>query len=150
MLRSLFFLAKLAVVVAVAVWLATQPSKVAVELLGYQIETSVGILILLVALVAIVTTIVYRYWRLLVGAPGGLGKLFKESRRRRGYKALTQGMVAVAAGDPDEARKWSRKAQVLKEEPPLTLLLAAQAAQLNGDDQAAKRYFEAMLESEET
>ena len=32
------------------------------------------------------------------------------------------------------------------DEPPLTLLLSAQAAQLEGDDQAARGYFEAMLD----
>ena len=150
MLRALLFIAKLAVVVAVAVVLAYQPSRVTIELFDHKIETSVGILVLVVALISVVATLSYRYWRLLLGAPGNLGRVIRESRRRRGYKALTQGMVAVAAGDPDEARRWARKAEVLMEEPPLTLLLSAQAAQLNGDEQAARRYFEAMLEREET
>jgi HemY protein len=39
---------------------------------------------------------------------------------------------------------------VLLAEPPLTLLLSAQAAQLNGDDRAAQRYFTAMIERKET
>ncbi len=148
--RALLYIAKLAVVVAVAVWLAYQPSQVSIDFMGYRIETAVGILVLAVFLVAVLATIGYRYWRLFMDAPGSIGRSFREGRRRRGYKALTQGMVAVAAGDKEEARKWARKAEVLKEEPPLTLLLAAQAAQLEGDDQAAKRYFHAMLESDET
>ncbi len=150
MTRALLYIAKLALVVAAAVWLAYQPGQVSIDFLGYRIETAVGILVLAVFLVAVLATIVYRYWRLFLDAPGSIGRSFREGRRRRGYKALTQGMVAVAAGDKEEARKWARKAAVLKEEPPLTLLLAAQAAQLEGDDQAAKRYFHAMLESDET
>ena len=39
---------------------------------------------------------------------------------------------------------------MLLAEPPLTLLLSAQAAQLNGDQDAAKKYFAAMLERPET
>ncbi len=39
---------------------------------------------------------------------------------------------------------------MLLAEPPLTLLLSAQAAQLNGDEQAARRYFTAMLDRAET
>ena len=42
------------------------------------------------------------------------------------------------------------KADGLLNEPPLTMLLSAQAAQLNGDDGAATGYFEAMLERKET
>ena len=150
MLRTLLFIAKLAALVIVAVWLAYQPSRVSIDVSGYRIETSVGILIFAVFMITLTSVVIYRYWRLLAGAPGGIGRIFREGRRRRGYKALTQGMVAVAAGDPDEAQRWARKAEVLMDEPPLTLLLSAQAAQLAGDDQAAKRYFEAMLEREET
>jgi HemY protein len=59
-------------------------------------------------------------------------------------------MVAIAAGDPAEALKFARRADALLAEPPLTLLLSAQAAQLNGDQDAAKKYFAAMLERPET
>jgi HemY protein len=59
-------------------------------------------------------------------------------------------MVAVAAGDADEAQRLARRADALLAEPPLTLLLSAQAAQLKGDEQAAARYFSAMLDRAET
>ena len=83
-------------------------------------------------------------------SPGKLVKAYKNNKRSRGYKALTLGMVAVAAGDPEEARKQSKKADVLLNEPPLTMLLQAQAAQLNGDEDAARKYFILMLENKET
>jgi HemY protein len=59
-------------------------------------------------------------------------------------------MVAVAAGDPEEANSQARRADALLNEPPLTMLLSAQAAQLNGDEAAASRYFNDMLERPET
>jgi HemY protein len=55
-------------------------------------------------------------------------------------------MVAVAAGDAGEAQRHARLAEKLLEEPPLTRLLSAQAAQLAGDREAARRYFAAMLD----
>ncbi|MGC2200955.1 MAG: heme biosynthesis protein HemY, partial [Stellaceae bacterium] len=42
------------------------------------------------------------------------------------------------------------RADALLADPPLTLLLSAQAAQLEGDDLAAKRFFTAMLDRPET
>ena len=59
-------------------------------------------------------------------------------------------MVAVAAGDASEARKQVRRAEVLLGDPPLTMLLSAQASQLNGDEGAAERFFAAMLARPET
>ncbi len=59
-------------------------------------------------------------------------------------------MVAVAAGDAAEAARQSKRADSLLADPPLTMLLAAQAAQLGGDEAAAQRYFTAMLERPET
>ncbi len=89
-------------------------------------------------------------WRWIVGAPGALLEGWGESRRRQGYRALTHGLAAVAAGDADEAQKQARKAEKLLSEPPLTLLLSAQAAQLAGDREGAKRAFSTMLEDEQT
>ncbi len=71
-------------------------------------------------------------------------------RKEKGYQALTSGLVAVAAGDASGARAHARRADKLLDRPPLTLLLTAQAAQLDGDDEAADLRFRAMLERPET
>ncbi len=150
MIRVLWFAFKLAVLVALAYWLAERPGEVSIDWLGYRIETSVGILLAAIVLVAGLSALSYRIWRFLRRSPRSLGQSRQASRRKRGYKALTQGMVAVAAGEVDEAARQARRADSLLEEPPLTMLLSAQAAQLNGDEAAAKRYFSAMLEDPET
>jgi HemY protein len=59
-------------------------------------------------------------------------------------------MVAVAAGDVASARVQAKRAGGLLDELPLTMLLSAQAAQLDGDEAAARKYFAAMLERPET
>jgi HemY protein len=150
MLRVLLFCLELAVLIGLAYWLAGHPGAVSIEWLGYRLETSVGILALVVALVAAVVALVYRFWRFLLRAPRDLSQRVRAGRRRRGYQALTQGMVAVAAGEREEAARWARKADRLLDEPPLTMLLSAQAAQLTGDEAAARRYFTMMLDDKET
>ncbi len=162
--RVFLFGLKFAAVLLVAAWLADWPGRVTAELPGYRLDllftvlewpdlyldVSVGILVLALAGFAILVALAYRFWRFLRRAPRDLNASVKAGRRRRGYQALTQGMVAVAAGEREEAARWARKAGALLDEPPLTMLLSAQAAQLNGDEAAARRYFTAMLDNEET
>ena len=107
---------------------------------------------LLVAVVVLILARASALWllyRWIVGAPFALLEGWGESRKKRGYRELTQGLAAVAAGDGVEAQKHARKAEQLLAEPPLTLLLSAQAAQLAGDRDGAKRAFNAMLEDEQ-
>lgn len=160
----LLFGVKFAVVVAIAAWLAGWPGRVTAELPGYRLDlgfavlewpdqyldTSVGVLVLALLGFAALAALAYRFWRFLWRAPRDLNVSVKAGRRQRGYRALTQGMVAVAAGEREEAARWARKAGALLDEPPLTMLLSAQAAQLSGDEAAAARYFTAMLDNEET
>ena len=150
MIRTLWFALKVAVLVAVAVWIAERPGTVSITWLGYRLDTEVGILLLAIFLLLVAAAGGYYLWRLLRGAPGSMGRGFQSGRRKRGYKALTQGMVAVAAGEADEAARQAKRADSLLDEPPLTMLLSAQTAQLQGDEAAAKRYFTAMLQNPET
>jgi HemY protein len=130
-----------------AVWFADNPGRVEIEIAGLRIGTRTGVLVGAILVFAVLSAAAYRLWRFARRAPGQLVRLRHANRRRKGYKALTQGMVAVAAGDSSEAIRFARKANVLLNDPPLTMLLSAQAAQLDGDEDAARHYFEAMLEA---
>ncbi|NIA71049.1 heme biosynthesis protein HemY [Pelagibius litoralis] len=150
MRRAIVFVVLAALAALAAFWLAEHPGSVSIEWLGYRMEPPVGLLVLAGVVLSISVIIVYRIITLILGTPGSIGRAFASGRRKRGFRALSQGMVAVAAGDAQEAARWARKADSLLEDPPLTLLLSAQAAQLGGDEQAAEKYFNAMLEKPET
>lgn len=136
----------LAAVVAAAVWLAERPGMVSIDWLGYRVEAPVAALILAVVVLVASSGLLMRLWLALRRAPGAFRVWRQDRRRRRGYAALTQGLVAVAAGDADSAARLAGRADGLLGDPPLTMLLSAQAAQLNGDDGAAESYFTAMLD----
>ena len=150
MWKGLFFFLKLALLVALGVWLADRPGQATIDWLGYRVESSVALLLVVLALLIGVMALLYRAYRALVSAPKILGKARGESRRSRGYQALNHGMVALASGDARAAEKWAKKANTLLQDPPLTRLLSAQAAQLNGDEAEAARHYRAMLENDET
>src|SRR3954462_11437191 len=132
-----------------AVWRAERPGNVTVEWRGWRLDTSAGVLLPGVVVLILLGVALWLLYRWIIGAPGALLEGWGDSRRRRGYRELTQGLAAVAAGDGGEAQRHARKAEQLLDEPPLTLLLSAQAAQLNGDREAANRAFKAMLEDEQ-
>ncbi len=148
-MRAIFALVAI-VALAAAVFLADNPGRVEIVWHGWQILTSVGVLIAAAALAALAVALLLWLLSLILGSPGMFFRRRRERRRRAGYEALTRGMVAVAAGDPQEARRYARRAEALLAEPPLTLLLSAQAAQIGGDELAAKNFFTAMLDRPET
>ncbi len=150
MARILAYLIVLVALVATAVWLADHPGNVSLSWQGWRIDTSVAVLALAVAAIAALAALLYRMWLFVRRVPRRVAGARRESRRRRGYLALTRGMVAVAAGDAAEARRQMKRADGMLGDPPLTMLLSAQALQLSGDEQAAEKFFSAMLARPET
>lgn len=150
MIRGLFVFLAVAAVAAAGAWLADHPGRVAMVWQGYRVETSAAVLLIAVAAVAAVAAVLYRGWLALRRSPAALGAAWRERTRRKGYQALSKGMVAVAAGDADEARRQARRAEGLLGDPPITLLLSAQSAQLNGDEDAAAAFFRRMVGNPDT
>jgi HemY protein len=131
-------------------WLAENPGQVSLIWHGYVVETSAAVLIIVIAVIVIFCAFTGRIWTYMRGAPAGVIRFRRDGRRRRGYLALCRGLVAVAAGDPGEACRQARQADDLLDEPTLTMILSAQAAQLNGDEEAAQKFFTEMLNSPST
>lgn len=149
MLRLILFLVAAVALAWGVIWVSDNPGQVSLNWGGWQVETSAGVLAGGVALLIVLVALGYRFWLFLTRAPGQITSAYRERRSRKGYLALTKGMVAVAAGDSEESRRQVQKADGLLGEPPLTLLLKAQSAQLNGDELAAERFFTAMLPDSE-
>jgi HemY protein len=150
MIRVLLFLAAVTALTFGAAWLVDRPGDVAITWLGYQVETSV--MVALGALVALVVLVilVWSLLRALVKAPGRFAARRLDRRARRAYKAISNGIVAIGAGDALAARRFANEAQRLAPKEPLALLLGAQAAQIAGNGAEAERTFRAMAAREET
>ena len=123
--RTVWFFVKVAVVVAAAVWLADRPGHVSIDWLGYNIDLAVGTAMAVLVVFILLLYLLWRLWHILARAPSDF-VLFRRNRRQaKGFRALTKGLVAVAAGDAAEAKRLSRTAHGLLDHSPLTLLLAA-------------------------
>ena len=99
MIRFTFYMTlSLAVVIAAVVWFSDRLGAVSIEWQGWLIELSVSRLVLAAA-VALWPWSLSSSYRSAGKAPKKLREWHRTSRRERGYRALTHGMVAVAAGD---------------------------------------------------
>jgi HemY protein len=150
MIRAIILFVALFAAALAAAWLADHPGNLSIDWQDWRIEAPVALVAVALALVFGMLALVYRFWLWMSRSPQAMAQRRERTRERQGYEALTKGLVAVAAGDAGQARTLAREAENLLASPSLTRLLSAQAAQLDGDDVAARHYFEEMLSSPET
>ncbi|MEQ9146050.1 MAG: heme biosynthesis HemY N-terminal domain-containing protein [Parvibaculaceae bacterium] len=140
----------LALLSGLAIWLADNPGTVTVLWRGYEIRTSFVAGLFAVSLTTFLVLLGYRLFATFMKSPAGFSSFLAARKRRKGYQALSKGMVAIAAGDTREADLYAAQAHKFLDEPAMTLLLAAQAAQLKGDSEGATHFFEEMRGHSET
>jgi HemY protein len=150
MWRVLVFIALLAIAAFGAVWLANQPGSVEVVWGGYQARTTLAVALGIGAAVAFALFLLWSIIHGVLRVPARLRRATRDRRRSKGYAAVSQGMIAVGAGDPGAARRHASDAQRLLGQEPLALLLTAQSAQIAGDRSGAEAAFRAMTDRNET
>ena len=155
MIRVLLGLVLVVGGVAGALYFADHPGSVSLVWQGWQVDTSIGVLTLALAVAIVGGWIVLRLIDLVAGAPQRMASRSRERRAISGYRAISDGLVALAAGDLRGVERMRLLA--LKQfgrsgrpAPPLIRLLGAQAALLRHDEGAAQQEYTAMLESPET
>lgn len=131
-------------------WLADRPGSLLINWQGYEIRTSVFRAVVLLAVLIGASIMAWQIIRGVWQLPAGLGNLFNRRREKRGLEALSSGLLAIGSGDKSLATRYAVQARKSLPNEPLTYILRAQAAQLAGDRQTARRIFEAMLGAPET
>ncbi len=135
---------------ALAAWLGAQPGMVQLEWLGWQLEMRTSLAVAILVILALALVLIDRLFRGLLGLPSWLGRNLTRRRTESGHRALALGLMAVSAGEPDEAHRQAARAQRLLAAPQLTDLLSAQAAHMSGDHKAAGRYFTSLTRDRDT
>ena len=148
-MRRLLVLAALAVLIVAAATIADYPGAVDIIWQGWEIDTSVGVLFAALALLALALWLLVTLIAAAIRVPARFRRNRRERRRRRGELALTRGMIALAAGDRAAARLQANRAAALLGATPLVLMLAAQAAELDGDAAAAREHYTLLLDTKE-
>ena len=150
MIRLLRILLGAGAVAAIIAWIADRQGELVFTIDSYEIHMGAPVAIGLAVFFTIVVIVLARLVTTLITSPGSIGAWFNARRLRRGNDALSRGLIAVAAGDVLEARRYSDRARGLLGSHPLALLLHAQAASLDGDASAQRHAYRAMLTHEDT
>ncbi len=150
MIRLVLYLVAVGALAMGLAWLAEHPGTLAIDWHGYTMKTSVFRAVVLLAFLVALATLIWTIGRQIWQSPATVGQFFNRRRQERGLDALSSGMIAIGAGDRSLATKYAVQARKALPNEPLTHLLRAQAAQLQGDRATSRRIFEAMLSTPDT
>jgi HemY protein len=150
MIRVVIFLVAASLLALGVVWLADRPGQISITWLGHQIDTSIMVTAGALVALVVVAVALWSLIRFVLRSPHRVASSMKERRRRKGFEAVSQGLIAVGAGDARAAQRFATQAQANASSEPLTLLLQAQSAQLSGDRAGAEAAFRAMAQRGDT
>ncbi|MBD3801694.1 MAG: heme biosynthesis protein HemY [Rhodobacteraceae bacterium] len=108
------------------------------------------VVFLLIWLVIKVVGLVVAFLRFLAGDETAITRYFDRNRERKGYQALSEGMLAAASGEGRLALSKAAKAERYLQRPELTNLLMAQAAEIAGDKKRATEGYKRLLSDNRT
>jgi HemY protein len=143
MIRAIFFLIKVGLLVAAAIWISDQKGSVEIDWGHYKIIfPHVGFFLMAVVAVVLLAIFTYRAIQTFAQFPRSYRRYREISNQKKGFRALTLGLTAVAAGDKKAAKQQSAKAsKLLPEDEGLPLLLKAQSEKLEGREKQAQETF---------
>lgn len=150
MIRVLILVLAIFVLGAGFAWLADHPGTLTLSVAGYDISTTVMAAAIIIVVALVLLAILWLVLRAVFRAPRNVIRHSVERKRELGYQALSKGFVAVGAGDSAGASHFAAESRHYAHNDPLSIMLAAQAAQLAGDTMGARAAYETMLARPET
>jgi HemY protein len=88
--------------------------------------------------------------RLINGDETAIRRYLNRRAERKGFEALAEGMMALAAGEGRLAIRKAERAEQYLKRPELTKLVLAQGAEMAGDHQLATKTYKALVTDDRT
>ena len=160
MLISLFRLSLFLIIIMAFAWgasyLASDQNKILgstiIEISGFEYSISpiqllilLGLIILAAWLVLKIVSLILAIFRFINGDETAVSRYFDRNRERKGFRALSEGMMALASGEGSTALSKAKKAEKYLNQPSLTNLLAAQAAEIAGEAEHAEEIYKKLI-----
>ncbi|WP_424988418.1 heme biosynthesis protein HemY [Microbulbifer sp. S227A] len=157
LLKILIFVAIIALLAMGAGYLMESEGGVQITLAGTEYTLgplqSVMAAVVLVVLVWIglkLLSLLVATLHFLNGDETALSRYFDRNREKKGFEALSDGLLALASGEAKTAMSKAAKAEKYLQKPGLTNLLTAQAAEMAGDTRKATETYKKLIQDETT
>ncbi len=157
LIKILLFVAAIAAATFGAGYLMETGSSILVTVAGT--EYVIGPLMMVIMAVALVVAVwvllkvmgfLLATFKFLNGDETAISRFFDRNREKRGYEALSEGMLALASGEGRVAMAKAAKAERYLKRPELTSLISAQAAEMAGDKKKAEEVYKRLLLDDKT
>ena len=137
-------------VTAAIAWLISLPGTLTIAMGGYVMQPRLGAAaFLIIALIAAIIFI-WAIIRRVISAPRYLARRNRERRKERGVAALSDGFIALQAGDHGLARQLAREARMHLPDNAAAQLLEARAHLALGDMANAREHYRALISNKKT
>lgn len=157
LVKIVFFVLLVAALAFGGTYLLESEGGVQIAFLGKQITLSpikavIAIVVLLVAawLALKILGLCVAFVKFLLGDETAISRYFDRNRERKGFEAMSEGLMALASGEGRVAMSKAAKAEKYLRKPELTNLLTAQAAEMTGDKQKAQEVYKRLVKHDRT
>ncbi|OFW95869.1 MAG: hypothetical protein A2977_03005 [Alphaproteobacteria bacterium RIFCSPLOWO2_01_FULL_45_8] len=130
--RTIGFLLRLILIVGFVFWLANNPGTLTLNWLGYEIETTISFVLLLVFLLFILAALISSGWQGLVWIVKQILSVGSHLKTNP-HKVLAQAFSAIEFGNLKEAQQLAKEAMNLNPESALPAIALLKASQILHD-----------------
>ncbi len=156
-IKIAIFIALVAAASFAAIYLLELDGGVRVVMAGQEFNLTplTAVIALVVLVIAIwvllkLASLLIAILRFVNGDETAISRYFDRNRQEKGYRALSEGMMALASGEANVAMSKASRAERYLHKPALTNLLTAQAAEMSGDRRKAEEVYKRLLKNEKT
>ena len=157
LIKIIFFITIIALVTLVTGVIIDAGGVITMQFASYEISLTpiqgiIGIILCMSSLLATkwLFGILVAIFKFFNGDETAITRYFNKNKEERGYKALADSMVSMAAGEGKDAINNANRAERLLQRPQLTNLVSAQAAEKFGDNKRALKYYKRLLKNDQT
>ncbi|KIN65784.1 HemY domain protein [Sulfitobacter noctilucae] len=157
LIKIVVFVAAIAALAWGAGYLLESQGGLQVTVMGTEfnfgpLQSVIAVIVLMIAvwLLLKIISLLVATWKFLNGDETAISRYFDRNRERKGFEALSEGLMALASGEGKVAMAKAQKADKYLNKPALTNLLTAQAAELAGDRRKAEETYRKLVEDEQT
>lgn len=150
MIRLAYWIVISLLVTAAVAWLISLPGTLTLEFLGLRMQPRLGVAAFFAIAAVTLIIVLWGLVRRIVGAPYYLARRSRERRKDLAFSALSDGFIALQAGDAAKARLLAREARANLPQNAAAQLLEARADLALGDMHSAREHYRALINNKKT